>query len=506
MDTIKIYFQKVLSFLRIRATAAGLEISDQVLRVVYLSKKAWQMEAIRLAPGIMEKGKIKDAEAFAGALRELKAKIATAKGKKKLNVVVSLSSVGIYSQVFTLPIMEGTDLDKAIDLNVQMASPIDTKQAYFGWQILGRDEVNLRSEISAAFVDRTVVDDITQALYTAGFITVGVESRALALVRVLREKGVGVDIEKSYLLLAIDNIGIDFLIVRNGKLYFEYANLWSDIADDKGEITVEKFEETLESSLRQVMNFYTQHWPEPLTAVILSAAAFKDEAEKSVTTALSLPVVPLTFNLNQAVSPEWFIAFGCALRGLNANDVSSEINLSGEGAMDMFHEEQLVDFFTLWQILLPSVLGFLVILLVLTVNFLNVTRTNIESQPAFNQHGVEIKEVAALTASSTAFNQSVALVANAEGQISKNYLLITTLNSLAAANSVDINSISFQATSTPILVAGVSHSPTQIAAFKDAIEHDPHFGTVTLPLLNIQQNGAGGYSFSMSFPLSSTGL
>jgi hypothetical protein len=503
MNLIKTYFQKILSFLKISTTAAGFEISDQVLRLVYFDRKAWQMEALRLAPGIMEKGKIKDAPAFAAALRELKSKVRSAKGKKKINVVVSLSSVSIYSQVFTLPIMEGNDLDKAIDLNVQMVSPVDIANAYFGWQILGRDEVSLRSEISAAFVDKALVDEVTQMLYAAGFVTVGVESRALALVRILREKGEGLDIKKSYLLLDIDNSGIDFLIVRDGKLYFEYANLWSDIADEKGQITVEKFEETLESSLRQVMNFYAQHWPEPLAAVILSAAAFKEEAEQAVGASLSLPVIPLV--VGGSVSPEWFIAFGCSLRGLNANGTNKEINLSGAGAMDTFHEEQLLGFFALWQILIPAVLGFLVVVLVLADNFLHVTRSGIESQMPFGQHGAEVREVAALEASSTAFNQSVALVANAEGQITRNYLVIAEINKVAMANGITISNISFQAPTTPILVDGTAPSAAQIATFKNAIQNDPHFGVVTLPLLNIQQVGAG-YSFSMSFPLSSSGF
>ena len=84
------------------------------------------METIRLAPGIMEKGVIKDKPAFAAALQELRSKLPAAKRKKRiLNVFVAMSSVNMYSQVFTLPVMEGEDFDKAIELNVQMISPVD---------------------------------------------------------------------------------------------------------------------------------------------------------------------------------------------------------------------------------------------------------------------------------------------------------------------------------------------------------------------------------------------
>lgn len=505
MSFIKLHFQRLLSFLKIRATAAGLEVSDQVLRLVYFDRKGWHMESVRLAPGVMDKGKIKDSTALVTALRELKSKVPSAKGKnKKFNVFVALSSVNMYSQVFTIPTMEGVDLQKAAELNVQMLSPTDVSQTYFGWQLLGSDEKNMRSEISAAFVEKTVVEEMTQALFTAGFITVGVESRALALVRTLREKGAGMDPKKAYLLLDIDNTGVDFMVIRKNELYFEYPNQWSEIADDKGEISVVKFEEMLTASLRQVMNFYTQHWPEPLGGIILSAVSFKDQAEAIVKASVALPAIPLLLFIDQQIPSEWFVAFGAGLRGVNANVKDDEINLLGAAAIDTFHEEYLLDFMTLWRVLLPVALGFLVVIFVLADNFLVITKSGIESHTAFSQQ--ETNDMAALEASSTAFNQSVALVANAENQVSGNYLMIADITNTASANGVAVNTISFQAANTPILVDGSAVSEAEIVDFKNAIQSDPHFGPVSLPLSNIQQSGDGGYTFSMTFPLAPSGF
>jgi hypothetical protein len=497
--------QKILSLLRVSVHPDGLEVSDQVLRFAYFYRDVWQMEAIRLAPGILEKGVIKDASAFAVALRELRSKLPPAKRKERiLNVFIAMSSVNMYSQVFTLPFMEGGDLDKAIELNVQMISPVDISHAYFGWQLLSRNETTLRSEIAAAFADKAIVDAMTQALYTAGFVTVGVESRALALVRALREKGAGVDKKQSYLLVDVDSAGVDFLIVRNGALYFEYATPWTDIADEKGQIAVTKFEEALSSSMRQVLNFYSQHWPEPLAGVILSAVAFGDEAVRAIQASSALPVIPFALAATeQQIPSEWMVAFGCGLRGLHADLKDKEINLSGDGAMDAFYEERMIDFLVLWRVIVPVVLGCLIAIFVIADNFLGVTKANIESSAGFTQQGGGLAEIAPLLASSTAFNQSVTLVANAETQTNHNYLMITDINAIATANDITISSISFQSASTPILVAGSAPSETQIAAFRDAIQNDPHFGTVNLPLLNIQANG-GAYTFSMAFPLSST--
>ena len=130
-------FQKawewILSFLRVRAVTGGLEISDQVLRLVYFNKKGGETAAVRLEPGILENGVVKNPEAFKAALALLRSKVAEIHApSQKINVVVSLGSVNIYSQVFNLPVLQGADLEKAIELNVQMLSPIDIAQAYSG--------------------------------------------------------------------------------------------------------------------------------------------------------------------------------------------------------------------------------------------------------------------------------------------------------------------------------------------------------------------------------------
>jgi hypothetical protein len=136
---------------------------------------------------------------------------------------------------------------------------------------------------------------------------------------------------------------------------------------------------------------------------------------------------------------------------------------------------------------------------------LDVTKAGIESSAAFSQGGSESADIATLEASSTAFNQSVALIANAEQQVNNDYLIIAEIDRVAAANDITISNLTFQGGSSPILIAGTAQSATQISAFRNAIQNDPHFGPVNLPLLNAQGNNVA-YTFSMTFPLSSSGF
>ena len=496
---MKRIFEKILSLLRVRAAVAGLEVSDRVVRLVHFTGKVWQMYAIRLEPGIMEGGKIKDRKAFIAALSMLKGKEEKKiDSAKKINVTVCLGAVPMYTQVFGLPVIQGENFDKAVELNLQMASPFEAGEAHSGWQVLGRDENTMKTEVLSAFVERTVVDEMVDALFEAGFLAMAVESRALALTRVLREKGAGVDPAKPYLFVSVDNSGIDFLIIRGGHLYFEYATSWRDIMDDKGEIPLQKFETTLTASLRQVMNFYSQHWTEPMSAVILSAVSLGEQAEKVVAANSPVPVVRLTLIMGQPISSEWLVALGCSLRGGGFRSKDPEINLLGEDLRARFHEEQLLNFMRFWRVLMPVTLGILVITFFVTDSFLSNTKTQIESRSDFNLGSAQTAEISNLQNSANDFNQKVALIAAAEGMQNPKSAVFGAVLDIANADRVTINHMGFQSFGAPIIFSGSAQSQDRVVAFKAALEKDTRFSGVNLPLTAVQTNG-NTVSFSMTF-------
>jgi len=495
---MKSFFQKLLALIKVRATEAGLEVSDEVLRLVYFDGKAWQMHALRLEPGILEKGKIKKRNEFLVAVKALKATTGRKNVQKKMNVVVCLSSVAAYTQIFNLPLVQGGDLTSAVELNLRMASPLAAGEAYSGWQIVGKDENAVKLEILSAFIERALVDEMVEVIFEAGFLARAVESKALALTRVLKEKGAGIDATKSYVFVNIDNSGMDFLIIRHGALYFEYTTAWRDIMDEKGEIPIQKFKESLGTSVRQVINFYNQHWQEPAAAIILSTAAFEGEAEKVIAENSSIPAARLTLVMGQPISSEWLVGLGCSLRGAEIAAQSREINLLGEDSQDRFWEEQLLSFMRFWRVVVPVTLGILILTFVGADIFLSNTRSQIESRSDLSAGGSEKAEVAILDASATAFNQSVALVAATEAMQSPKGVVLSDLLGLATPLGVTIDNLSFQSFGAPINLSGTAQSEDRVAAFKTAMENDPKFSMISLPLNDIETNG-NTVSFSMTF-------
>lgn len=498
-------WQKILAFLRIRPVIGGLEITDQVLRLAHFDGKIWQLHAMRLDPGVLENGRIKDRAKFLGSLAALKkdSKVGGRNPNKKISVVVSLSSADVYSQVFGLPILGGEQLAKAVDLNLQMASPGEAGKMYSGWELVGKDDSVGRIDVLSAFVEREAVDEIVEALFTAGFLAMAVEPRSIALTRILRQKGLGVDAKKSYLLLDIDNVGIDFLVIRNSMPYFEYTNLWKDVANADGEISLPKFEEELTASLHQVANFYNQHWTEPIAGVIIAAASLHDVIEKTVAAATTLPVVRLTLEMGQPISSEWLVAIGGSLRSGPKKLGEDEITLLGGTWGGRFQEEQISRFLQFWRVLIPVVFVILIGMFWGASLFLNKTKASLEATSEFTLNAQQTSEVADLEASTTAFNNLVAMTAAAENSINENYTFLGEIEAVAGQDGVTIDHLAFPGGASAISLSGSASSDDRILAFQTDLGNAPGFSAVNLPVTSVQDNG-GTYTFQMTFNFSNT--
>jgi hypothetical protein len=496
------YFDRMLIALRVRMVAAGLDISDQALRIAYLNGKAWQFLSVRLEPGILDGGEIKDKEKFLAALRSLKetGKLSGVGMQKKVNIVLSFSSVAVYSQIFTLPGLTGDALKKAADLNLQMASPGDAAKTYSGWEVVGKRGDSSGLDVLSSFIAKDIVEPMIDALFTAGFFVVAVEPRSLSVARALRESGAGIDLKQPFLILRVDDTGIEFLVIRNGEPYFDYGSRWKDMAEENGEISTERFQSEIVSHLRQVLNFYSKHWTEPIAGLIIATDSMQDEINAAIEPNITFPIIPLAIDIGQAFSPEWLVGIGLGLRGLSRDLGRSEINLLGEDWQEKFQEQHTIEFIGFWQVLMPIALALLVAAFVGFAGFLDSTQTSLASEALISGSSAasaEGNEMQALEASSTAFNNQIVAIKQIEQTHNLSPILGVIL-SAAASTTITITHINFSGTVQPIMVSGFATSSSMISGFEQLLSADPNISQVTLPLSAIQPNGKN-YTFSLTF-------
>ncbi len=493
------FFKKLLAFVHAMPVIGGLEVSDSVLRLTLFENNAWHAVSVRLPFGVIEGGIIKDREQFVAAAKDLRAQIAGGKKhNQKMSAILSLSSVSIYSQVFSLPMIEGEDLEKAAELNIRMVSPIEASKAYWGWHRVGSDENSLRFEILGVFISRELVEGLHQALSDGGFVLIAAESKALSLVRLMREAGAGFDRAHPSILVSIDSSGLDIMIIRNGNLYFDYFAAWRDVQDDKGEVTLPALQTLVAKNMHQVVNFYGQHWPEPLGDIYISATGLEEEIENIIKQNFPFTAKKIVLTTPGTFTPDWFVALGAGIRGLVPRREDSELSLLGIDTEEEYRREEILGFLRFWRVLVPVAASVLIFVALGSDLYIRTTLRKLSAQTAFTISPDRQKELNALQDQARTFNKEVAFIAGIEQNAKPKSAVIDEITGLLAKNNVMLDRVSFAGYGAPLTLSGHALSEDNILAMKKAFDANPKFQNVSLPLVNIKSSG-DGFTFSLTF-------
>ena len=497
------YFDKILSFFRARQAIVGLEISDTTLRIARLEGGAWKFYSARLEPGVAEGGRIKDRDKLISALKEIKSQVfGHGWSKGRVGIVASLGSVSIYSQVFNLPASDGKSFEDAVDLNVKMVSPMEASRAYSGWQVVGRNADSSRVEILASFVDRQMADELSEALFDGGFMMAVLESKGITLARVLRESSEGFDIAAPCIIISLDNSGIDFLIIRNGYLYFEYFSPLRDLLDERGQLTMPALEAAITRNLRQVLNFYSQNWPEQVGDIVIAATALGDEVARISTENFSLRVRNIKLRSDQQIGAEWLVSLGCGLRGARSRKRDKEISLLDAGAIEEFYRERFLQLLSFWRVLMPASLGLLAVLFLAANLFFSQTKSSLSfsESGSYGLSEEQVEESLVLRGRVAEFNRSVSMIGSVEKSVRPVNEILKMIFNFARESGLSIGRLTLQSPDEPITVSGKAKSNEDISVFKKALEDSPMFAGVDLKLSGIVPDPEG-LSFSMTLRL-----
>lgn len=490
---------KTLSLLRVRSKIGGLEISDTDLRFAYMDGNSLETAALRIPPGIIEGGEIRNYDMMVEALKNLHGLLPSDLARKKfVNVIVTLNSIHIYTQVFSLPLIEESNMKEAIQLNISMVSPFDLSQAYAGWQLINQNKNELKVEILSAFAQKTFIDQLRSALAEAGFFALAVESGALSLARLIREKGSDFKIDKPLLVLSVDDKGLRFLIIRIGQLHFEYFQAWKDIQGEGKEISWDAFGDAIKRSMHQVINFYDSHWQEPLTDVVIASNSYVEEISKLVSENFSLNTKELKLNLGQTLRREWYEVAGSAIRGGIPRTDDKDVNLFGITVQEEFQQQQVIEFLKFWQLLVPASLSLLLASMVASYIFLNGISESLDKQASLSINPQQMGEISALATQIKDFNNSVVMISGLEKTIKPKTTIFNEITPMINRNNIVLDRLYIQSEGSPIIFSGETDSQDQILSFKNDITKDDFFSSVNLNLSDVKPQ-TKGFSFTLSF-------
>lgn len=475
----------------------GLEISDTFLRFLVIEGGGRVVQAsLRLPPGIISDGKVVSPPQLTAALIKLREQV----GRKSLLAVVTIGANHIYEQVFTLPYLASGKLQEAAMLNMQMISPLGTKNVYSDWQLLSETPAGGQVELLGAFIESAVADSYLAALKAAEFTTVALEFVPLSLLRVIKAFPASIQFPKTFIALFVAAEGLNFVVIRNTNLYFNHFVQWRENIPD-----------LLTSELNRVVNFVYSRWGELINSVVLISPA--------VISAITDTLKSLNFNVQNlataagakenprvnvalpnrdtiSVAPPWLLVLGAALRGLMPRADDTFISLTQWGTEIEYQQQRLFYLVVFWRNFLLVTLSIVFLAALAAHLFLGSISGNLGEQVAGSEALERRIDIETLQEKARAFNSVLNQALAAKRQNLKWSALFNQLWGLTG-QSIVLKRLHFDPGELTVVLGGDGPSEIEVINFKNRLAKQENFENVILPLSQIVRS-ENRVSFQMS--------
>ena len=490
------FFGKIIDKLSSKPKVGGLLISDSALQYIFLDGMGGEPPkqfSVPLPPGVMREGKIEAPDQLILYTKELH-RLVTAGGTEPVKVVVNLPPALIYTQSFHVPKISEEKLEESAGLNLQIISPIEAEHAFMSSQVIGETED--RYDLLGAFVEKEVVERLKSILEAGDFEPLIFEFPALALARAI---STSLKLPSSpVFILQVSSDGLDLSIIRNGSVYFEYFRSWRSVQGEAREITRAEFDSVVVAEVKKVIDFSQTRFKEGLGQTLVVAPGFDKEITALLEKNFSLQAFPLSLK-SYSFAPNWYVVLGSAIRGRNYSGKDREINLSGLSLKQVFREERMLNFISLWWNIIAG--AALVILIIFGGSVVIMSRQSDTAVARLNSFTARISEseLADLKSKVTEFNSLVASVEKAKQSFRPWHDILSELVKLAGENSVTIDGFGVSSSGQMLSLSGRAPSASQVLKFKNVLVEAPEFSEVNLPLASINSLEGGSVGFNVSF-------
>lgn len=490
-------FSKIKHLFYPHPQIGGLEISMSGARLFLLNSKSKMVNAsVPLLPGAIGDGEVRQKEQVLSALSSLHKKISPL--NRPLNVVLSIPSQLVYTQSFSVPLVSKKHLDEAIELNLQTISPTRIEEAFYDWQHLKEGSDAKHFDLLGAFAPAKAVKQYLALAKEAGFNVVSVEFPALSLSRLIKERWEGLDTEKHYLCVYLNNEGILFLILKNGNLSFSQFVSWQQaLGEEKSleKISFSDIKASFSNQLKRILNYYFGRTSQNLNDAILVSPFFNYEIVELAKNEFDLNIRNLSFK--DDIQAYWFVALGAALRGLVARSHDEQISLMETNTQAEYYRERVFVFIRSWRNIISAVLFTVLLSAAIIDTVLYKEQSRLLSESATQLAEESIKEIESLRESANRFNTLLSLVEKAASQEVGVSGQIIELKALAGSG-ISFDRLVLDKNNATALISGKATNELTAINFKNRLARHKDVESVTLPLSNIKTIDENSVSFVLN--------
>lgn len=463
----------ILKIFNPKPLVGGLEISDSILRFARFARRGIQKFDVQILPGVVVNGKIRDRREFMAALKKLRAQIDFS--GHAVYVAVSLPASVVQTRIFPIPALAASNLvDEAVQLNLHIASPTDLKKNCYGYEVLnpapGSSDQLL---VLAAFADAEIVEEFSDAIKSANFWVLAAEFPALSLARFIKNEVGDLKRNADYLVTDISGDGLNLLVVRNGKIYFNYFNSWSELHKEMGgrQLNSKDVKDFIRQEIKKVTHFYTTKLGRPIKQVL---------------------------SLNESTpSAGWSVALGAALRGWSLKETSISL-CNNKNVSKKYRWDSVLNFVKISRNFVLSLLS-IVFFIYLTTDLTLLGRSYALKKNSQDGSLVSWEEVQKYQKDVQEFNSLVEQVSQAQTLAMDRSPFFNKLR-LLAGSAVTFDKITLNQDSR-LVISGRGTNEKSVLNFKNLLEKQANFQDVVLPLSDLKTSPDGKMAFVVNFTL-----
>ncbi len=493
----------LLNLLTKEKRVAGIEISDSVVRIVFLrpivqsSSLSKRINSIRtffepkttttsnlelvlieepLAANIIVQGVVMNTMLLGKALSSTwaKAKLGTD------YAIVAIPDDKIYSRIFSFPkAIGGERLTEAMNLAVGFQLPMKTEDVYLDWESTQGDAYS--NEILLSTIPRSVANGYIEALDVAGIKALAIESHLASIARAIK-----LEPERIVIFTKKSPDGTTIFALKNGLLRFSRTLPSQFISEDKIPGEVEKIRSALEAGTREVTSNDADKNESIRVQDLLSATVRDDYARYP------------GLSDSKKANFKWLVAIGTSIRGQIPEGEDNIISLLPLGTEEAYTYQKAATFVSLVSNITVGVSIFFVVVFISTYLFmLSLLQGSIRTiaalpmktvQPEFLEKVAWVEHVNALTET-------------AAGILSETPIWSTVIDEINARtiDGVVISNFTTPSITEKISLTGIAKDRVTLNQFKKSFQESALFSEIDLPATDPGQKG--GVPFTISFRL-----
>lgn len=495
INSISGVIKRVFNNLSSRPSVAGLEVSESAILFARIDNNTPKTFSVKLPPGVVKESRIEDPGQFSKALAQLRQMVG-GNEEEFVPVTVSLPQKSVFIQSFSVPNIGKEKLEEEARLNLQMISPMKEDISYSDWQNLGATED--KWELLGAFVGKETVDIISKALNKNGFSVFAFEFPGLAITRLINST-IGDHLgDEPIVVLRISVEGINFVVLKNKGLYFDYSRTWASVQGEDKKIPVSAFENAIREEVRKVVNFSTNKFKENINKVILMSPSFEEKIQKILSDEFGLSVLPYQISQWQ-LSSNWYSVLGSSIRSV-IDLKMKDINLSPIKSNLFFFLQHLLSFIKLWRGITWAAIGAMLVVFFVSHQIISAQLDDMSKQmgvistpPPYKEEVDELEEKA------REFNFLISEFERVYGESKPWGPFFSELITITKESNIEIVRINLTSLNETISLTGIAPSEELILEFKEDLADSQFFTNVVLRVTEIITLPNRNLSFRISF-------